>query len=190
MGWTSSPRWYTPTVLRQEFVKDINPDKFTVIGWIGSWLKCINKTTNRPVVANVKIRRFRKNEYGYKDVLSTSGPAEVSQSAAKWLRSELAKRNLAPANESEASWLLRCDRAARYAEQLKAIQPGSVISAIEPFETTHGYQFNVGDKFTVKKVCRRVIYCTSAVHSWAYFKLDSHLFIPMRLWDDYPLVAV
>ena len=69
--------------------------------WCGSFLKCLHVPTNRPFVIDVMVRFFGKNEgYGYKDVESTSGPYDTNIAAARWLRRELAKRNLDPVEES------------------------------------------------------------------------------------------
>ncbi len=69
MGWTSSYKWYNPSVLRKEYAEDIaRSGKFTVVGWEGSWLKVINNQSNRPFVIDVMVRKFGKDEYGYKDV--------------------------------------------------------------------------------------------------------------------------
>lgn len=188
MGWTSSPRWYTPTVLRREYVKDFNPDRIKVIGWTGSWLKCIALKTDRPFVVDVMVKKFGRGEYGYKDVESSSGPYEVNQAAARWLRRELAKRNMAPANDWEASWLLRCERMERRAKKLASFKPGTVLKAIEDFTCTNGAEFKAGDEFTLEYIKRNKFHVRSKYGN--LYRLSSWIFVERERYDDYPVAVV
>lgn len=187
MGWTSSWEWTTPTVLRREYVKDIKP-VYKVVGWTGSWLKLIDTRNDRPFVVDVMVRKFGHREYGYKDVASSSGPYDVSQAAANWLRRELAKRNMAPANDWEASWLLRCERMARRAKRLAELKPGTVLKVIEDFQCTDGSQYKVGDEFILEYVKRNKFYVRSKYG--CRFRLSSWIFIERERYEDYPVAVV
>lgn len=181
MGWTSSYKWYKPSVLRKEYAEDLaRSGRFTVVGWEGSWLKVINNKTNRPFVIDVMVKKFGKDEYGYKDVEGSSGPYEVNQRAASWLRRELAKRGMEPEGY-EADWLARCDRAAESMARLKAIKPGDVIEAVRSFELCDGYtKFKAGDKFDVRMVKRGKVYCFPHGSSWPYMRLSKEIFLSPR----------
>jgi len=185
MGWTSSYEWYKPSVLRKEYAEDIaRSGKFTVVGWEGSWLKVINNQTNRPFVIDVMVHKFGKNEYGYKEVESSSGPSDINQRAARWLRRELAKRGMEPEGY-EGDWLARCERAAEGDARLKAIKPGDVIEAVRDFELSDGYtKYKAGDKFDVRYVKRGMVYCTSHGSSWPYMRLRKYIFVGPRQTDD------
>lgn len=181
MGWTSSYKWYNPTVLRKEYAEDIaRSGKFTVVGWEGSWLKVINNQSNRPFVIDVMVRKFGKDEYGYKDVEGSSGPYETNQRAARWLRRELAKRGMEPEGY-EGDWLARCDRAAESTARLKSFKPGDVIEAVRSFELCDGYtKYKAGDKFRVQKVSRGKVYCFPSNASWPYMRLSKEIFLSPR----------
>lgn len=190
MGWTSCWKWTTPTVLRREYEEDITRSgRIKTFGWCGSFLKCLDTQTDRPFLVDVMVHKFGKREYGYKDIETSSGPYDTNTAAARWLRRELAKRNMAPANAYEASWLLRCDRKERHAKVIKAIKAGDVVEARRDFELTNGYEFKAGDKFDVRSVRRGRILCTPHGGSWPYMSLSGEIFHHMR-FDDYPLMVV
>lgn len=187
MGWTSSPRYYNPTVLRRIYATEFNPEKVTVVGWCGGWLKCINKLTDRPFLVCVLVRRFGKNEYGYKDIESTSGPCYFNQAAVKWLKRELAKRNMAPYNIHEANLILRHERLARANAAVKSLKPGDPLTVVEEFDCTDGYTYKVGTKFTFDKLIRGRI--RAKLGSYHCFRLPISTFF--KISDaDYPIVAV
>ena len=188
MGWTSSPHWTTPTVLKQDIVNEIDTERYTIVGWTGNWLKVIRRRDDRPFVTLFMIHSFRRREYGYKDVDSSSGPFQVSQSAAKWLRRELEKRNMAPANDWEASWLLRCGRAARRDAAIKALKPGDRIRCVESFDCTDGSSFKAGTEFIFRYKTAQKLHVARA-DGYGGYRLDKSLFFPLEM-DDYPLMVV
>jgi len=190
MGWTSCYRWYSPTVLRKEYEQGIaRSGKIKTFGWCGSFLKCLHVPTNRPFVVDVMVRFFGKHEgYGYKDIEGASGPYDTNIAAARWLRRELAKRNLDP-ESFEHNWLLYCTRKARHNKMLKEIAPGTVLTALRDFTITGGYKFRAGEAISVISVRRGRIICTPHLAHWPTMSLSSDIFIPSP-YKDYPLVAV
>lgn len=176
MGWTSSHQWYTPTVLRREYAAGFDPQRIKVIGWTGSWLKCISVKDDRPFVIDVMVRRFGKNEYGYKDVESSSGPYDVSQEAAAWLRRELAKRNMQPANDWEAEWLARCEAAAAKSRGIRSLKPGDTIATIRDFDCADGSHFDTGSEFVFEKAARGKIYCHRGNNYRCTYRLSQNIF--------------
>ena len=190
MGWTSCYKWYTPTVLRREYEEDISRSgKIKTFGWCGSFLKCLNTQTDRPFLVDVMVHKFGKREYGYKDIDTSSGPFDTNTAAARWLRRELAKRNMAPYNAFEASWLLRCERKERQSKAIKSFKVGDVLEARCDFELTNGYEYKAGDKFDVRYVKGGRVHCTPHGGSWPQMCLSGHIFIDSRI-DDYPLMVV
>ena len=190
MGWLSSYRWYSPTVLRKEYEEDIaRSGKIKTFGWCGSFLKCLHVPTNRPFVIDVMVRFFGKNEgYGYKDIESTSGPYDTNIAAARWLRRELAKRNLDPV-DFENNWLLYCTRKARHNQMLKKLTQGTKLTALRDFTITCGYKFHAGETVVVNCVSRGRIICTPHLSHWPTMSLSSDIFIPSP-YRDYPLMVV
>ena len=141
MGWTSSPRYYNPTALRRIYATEFNPEKVTVVGWCGGWLKCINKLNDRPFLVCVLVRRVNKNEYAYKDMDSSEGPYYFNINAVKWLKRELAKRNMEPYNQYEADLILRHDRKERQDKYIKSLTRGHELTVIDDFSCTNGAEF-------------------------------------------------
>lgn len=187
MGWTSSPRYYNPTALRRIYASDFNPEKVTVVGWCGSWLKCIDKANDRPFLVCVLVRRFGKGEYGYKDIDSTSGPYYFNLAAVKWLKRELAKRNMEPYNRSEAELILRHDRKERLDKYIKSLNRGQELTVIDGFRCTNGAEFRVGDKFIFEYFDRGRIHVRTATGS--RYRLTTGCFFRSP-FDDYPLAVV
>jgi len=189
MGWTSCWNWYTPTILRREYVDDITRSgRIKTLGWCGSFLKCIHVPTGRPFVIDVMVRKFGKREYGYKAVEGASGPGDVNLAAARWLRRELDKRGLAP-DGYEADWLLRCDRKERHAKVIKSFKGGDVLEARCDFELSNGYEYKAGDKFDVRYVKGGRIHCTPHGGSWPFMSLSGYIFVEQQT-EDYPLMVV
>ena len=190
MGWTSCWKWTTPTVLRREYEEDIaRSGRIKTFGWCGSFLKCLDTQTDRPFLVDVMVHKFGKREYGYKDIETSSGPYDTNATAARWLRRELAKRNMAPANAYEASWLLRCDRKVRQAKTVKSFKAGDVLEARCDFALNNGYEFHAGDKFDVRYVKGGRIHCTPHGGSWPFMSLSGYIFVE-RQTEDYPLMVV
>jgi hypothetical protein len=190
MGWTSCWKWTTPTVLRREYEEDMaRSGRIKTFGWCGSFLKCLDTQTDRPFLVDVMVHKFGKREYGYKDIETSSGPSDTNTAAARWLRRELAKRNLAPANAYEASWLLRCDRKERQAKTVQSFKAGDVLEARCDFELNSGIQYQKGDKFDVKSVKRGRIFCTPHGVSWPFMSLSGYIFAGLQ-YEDYPLMVV
>lgn len=190
MGWTSCWKWTTPTVLRSEYEDDMaRSGKIKTFGWCGSFLKCLDTQTDRPFLVDVMVHKFGKREYGYKDIDTSSGPYDTNTAAARWLRRELAKRNMAPYNDYEASWLLRCERKERQSKAIKALKGGDVLEARCDFELTNGYKYKAGDKFYVRYVKGGRVHCTPLGCSWPVMNLAGYIFIETQL-DDYPLMVV
>ena len=190
MGWTSCYRWYKPTVLRREYEDDMaRSGRIKTFGWCGSFLKCLDTQTDRPFLVDVMVRKFGKDEYGYKDIETSSGPFDTNTAAARWLRRELAKRNMVPYNEHEASWLLYCERKERQAKLLKKLKAGAVMAARHDFTLNSGHEFKAGDLLEVKGVKRGRVHCTPKGASWPYMSLSSDIFIP-SCYKDYPLMVV
>lgn len=190
MGWTSCYNWYTPTILRREYVEDITRSgNIKSLGWCGSFLKCIHVPTGRPFVIDVMVRKFGKREYGYKDVEGSSGPGDVNLAAARWLRRELDKRGLAP-DGYEADWLLRCNRKAERDAKVKALKPGTVLKVAVAFDTSGGSHFDVGEEFTVDYINGGKIFCHYRDFGRANYRLSPWIFYPLDMWRNYPLVAI
>ena len=188
MGWTSSPRWYNPTVLRREYAAGFNPEKVQVIGWSGGWLKCVHKSDDRPFLVCVLVRRFGKGEFGYKDMSSASGPYYFNQAAVKWLKRELAKRNMEPYNQYEAELILRHDRKERQEQYIKSLKNGHELTVvIDGFRCTNGAEFRVGDKFIFEYFDRGLIHVRTATGT--RYRLTKECFFRSPL-DDYPLAVV
>lgn len=190
MGWTSSYRWYSPTVLRKEYEEDIaQSGRIKTFGWCGSFLKCLDTQTDRPFVIDVMVRFFGKHEgYGYKDIESTSGPYDTNITAARWLRRELAKRNLDPMHY-ENDWLLYCERQARRLRDLKQLKAGQVVAARHSFELTTGKKFAAGTQLVVECVERGRVVCYPQGESWRRMSLSSDIILP-RCYHDFPLMVV
>lgn len=188
MGWLSSWKWPTPTILRKDYVNNINPEYTTVVGWSGGWLKCIDKKTDRPYLICVLVRRFGKGEYGYKDMESSVGPYYYNMAAVKWLKRELAKRNMAPYNAWEADLILRHERKARRDAMVKAIKPGSELVARTDFSCTNGAEFKPGDKFILEYVSHGKFHVRTKYGM--RYRLSMVCFVEPVQIDDYPLVAV
>jgi hypothetical protein len=189
MGWTSCYKWYSPTVLRREYEADIaKSGKIQTFGWCGSFLKCLHVPTGRPFLVDVMVRKFGKREYGYKDVEVSSGPYKVNQSAARWLRRELAKRGLTP-EYYEASWLLWCDRSARHSQWAKSLKEGDVIVARKDFTVTSGREFKAGDRFTFRRLKGGRIHCTPEKVSWPLMSLTMNIFCDSYT-KDYAVVTM
>ena len=190
MGWTSSYRWYSPTVLRKEYEEDMaRSGKIKTFGWCGSFLKCLDVQTDRPFVVDVMVRFFGKNEgYGYKDIESTSGPYDTNIAAARWLRRELAKRNLDPV-AYENDWLLYCERQARRLRDLKQLKAGQVVAARHSFELTTGKKFSAGTPLVVECVERGRVVCCPQGESWRRMSLSSDIILP-KCYHDFPLMVV
>lgn len=187
MGWTSSPRYYNPTALRRIYATEFNPEKVTVVGWCGSWLKCIDKANDRPFLICVLVSRFRKNEYGYKDICSSSGPYYFNQAAVKWLKRELAKRNMEPYNQCEADLILRHDRKERQDKYIKSLTRGHELTVIDDFSCTNGAEFHVGDKFIFEYFDRGLVHVRTA--TGMRYRLSKECFFRSPM-DDYPLAVV
>lgn len=185
MGWTSSWKWPTPTILRKDYVAGINQKTTKVVGWCGGWLKCIDLLHDRPFVICVLVRRFGKREYGYKDMDSTMGPYYYNMAAVMWLKRELAKRNMAPYNEWEADLILRHERKARREAVIKALKPGDELVVRSEFDCTNGAHFNVGDKFTFEYFSRGRIH---ARNGYSY-RLTPGIFFPLQCDDMLPMVV-
>lgn len=190
MGWTSSYRWYSPTVLRKEYEADIaRSGRVKTFGWCGSFLKCLDTQTDRPFVVDVMVRFFGKHEgYGYKDIESTSGPYDTNIAAARWLRRELAKRNLDP-KHYENDWLLYCERQARRLRDLKQLKAGQVVAARHSFELTTGKTFAAGTPLVVECVERGRVVCYPQGESWRRMSLSSDIILP-KCYHDFPLMVV
>lgn len=191
MGWTSSYRWYSPTVLRKEYEEDMaRSGQVKTFGWCGSFLKCLDTKTDRPFVVDVMVRFFGKNEgYGYKDIESTSGPFDTNIAAARWLRRELDKRNMAPYNSFEANWLLYCDRQARRLRDLKQLKAGQVVEARKDFTLTSGKEFKAGTPLVVECTERRRVVCYPHGESWRRMSLSADIILP-QCYHDYPVMVV
>lgn len=185
MGWTSSWKWPTPTILRKEYAAGFNPEKTKVVGWCGGWLKCIDLLHDRPFVICVLVRRFGKREYGYKDMDSTMGPYYYNMAAVMWLKRELAKRNMAPYNEWEADLILRHERKARREAAIKALKPGDELVVREEFDCTNGAHFNVGDKFKFEYFSRGRIHARNGY----IYRLTPGIFFPLQCDDMLPMVV-
>lgn len=190
MGWTSCYRWYTPTVLRKEYEEDMaRSGRIKTFGWCGSFLKCLDTQTDRPFVVDVMVRFFGKNEgYGYKDIESTSGPYDTNIAAARWLRRELAKRNLDPV-AYENDWLLYCERQARRLRDLKQLKAGQVVAARRSFELTTGKKVTAGTPLVVEWVERSRVVCYLQGESWVRMRLSSDIILP-KCYHDFPLMVV
>lgn len=190
MGWTSCWKWTTPTVLRREYEEDISRSgRIKTFGWCGSFLKCLDTQTDRPFVIDVMVRFFGKHEgYGYKDIESTSGPYDTNIAAARWLRRELAKRNLNP-ESYEHHWLLYCDRQARRLRALRQLKAGQVVEARRSFELTTGKKFDAGTPLVVEWVERRRVVCYPQGESWRRMSLSSDIILP-KCYHDFPLMVV
>ena len=189
MGWTSSWKWPTPTILRKEYAAGFNPEKTKVIGWCGGWLKCIDLLHDRPFVICVLVRRFGKREYGYKDMSSDMGPYYFNMAAVNWLKRELAKRNMAPYNAWEAELILRHERKARRDAELKALKEGDELTVREgeDFECTNGARFRGGDKFKFVSFVRGKL---RVADKWGgIYRLPTSTFFP-NVFDDMLPVAV
>ena len=185
MGWTSSWKWPTPTILRKEYAAGFNPEKTKVVGWCGGWLKCIDLLHDRPFVICVLVRRFGKREYGYKDMDSTMGPYYYNMAAVMWLKRELAKRNMAPYNEWEADLILRHERKARREAVIKALKPGDELVVREEFDCTNGVHFNAGAKFTFEYFSRGRIHARNGY----IYRLTPGVFFPLQCDDMLPMVV-
>ena len=177
-------------MLRREYEDDITRSgRIKSFGWCGSFLKCLDTQTDRPFLVDVMVHKFGKREYGYKDIETSSGPYDTNTAAARWLRRELAKRNLAPASAYEASWLLRCERKERQSKTVKSFKVGDVLEARCNFELTNGYKYKAGDKFDVRYVKGGRIHCTPHGGSWPVMSLSGYIFVESQT-EDYPLMVV
>jgi hypothetical protein len=134
------------------------------------------------------VHKFGKREYGYKDIESTSGPADTNIAAARWLRRELAKRNLDPV-DFEHDWLLYCDRQARRLRDLKQLKAGQVVAARRSFELTTGKKFTAGTPLVVECVERSRVVCYPQGESWRRMSLSSDIILP-KCYHDFPLMVV
>jgi hypothetical protein len=190
MGWTSSYEWHSPTVLRKEYEEDMaRSGRIKTFGWCGSFLKCLDTRTDRPFLVDVMVRKFGKREYGYKDIETSSGPYDTNTTAARWLRRELAKRNMAPYTAYEASWLLRCDRMERHAKTIRSFKAGDVLEARCDFELNNGDKYKAGDKFDVRYVKGRRVFCTPHGYSWPLMTLAGYIFVEHQT-EDYPIMVI
>ena len=177
-------------MLRKEYEEDIaRSGKIKTFGWCGSFLKCLDTQTDRPFVIDVMVRFFGKSDgYGYKDIESTSGPYDTNIAAARWLRRELAKRNLDPV-AFESDWLLYCDRQARRLRDLRQLKAGQVVAARHSFELTTGKKFAAGTPLVVECVERGRVICYPQGESWRRMSLSSDIILP-RCYHDFPLMVV
>lgn len=187
MGWTSSSRYYNPTALRRQYAAEFNPAKVTVVGWCGSWLKCIDKANDRPFLVCVLVRRFSKHEYGYKDMDSTEGPCEFNIAAVKWLKKELAKRHMEPFNQNEAILILRHERKERQDKYIKTLKYGHELTVIDGFRCTNGAEFKVGDKFIFEYFDRGLVHVKTP--TGAQYRLTKGCFFRSP-FADYPVAVV
>lgn len=187
MGWTSSPRYYNPTALRRIYASEFNPEKVNVVGWCGGWLKCIDKVNDRPFLVCVLVRRVGKYEYAYKDMDSTEGPYYFNLAAVKWLKRELAKRNMEPYNQYEADLILRHERKERQDKYMKSLNRGDELVACTEFHCTNGADFRVGDKFILDYIHRNRFHVRTP--SGTQYALSRECFCRSP-FADYPVAVV
>ena len=118
---------------------------------------------------------------------SSEGPYYFNINAVKWLKRELAKRNMEPYNQYEADLILRHDRKERQDKYIKSLARGHELTVIDDFSCTNGAEFHVGDKFIFEYFDRGLVHVRTA--TGMRYRLSKECFFRSPM-DDYPLAVV